>query len=581
MSRRGTRRASLLAGLLAVVVMLASSALFAQAADPNATEIEAKAQALFQQNKFPEAFAAYNQCAETGSAVCQDWLGYMYTYGIGVTKDEIQGFEWTRAAAEQGLAIAEFNLGWKYQYGIGTMVDEGQVVDWYEKAAKQGQPYAENSLGYWYQKGFVNEIDYDVALAWYSKAAEQGYPNALANLGFMYLYGHGVLADRAKARALFEKAAAAGEVNALGFLEQMNAVELTSAQLQHATVAIISVPGYTVPAPDAAPLSAEEQDQVAQTMTAEDMYGLASLDTAALTKRASSGNPLVEYILAARYHDGSGAPKNKAQADALMNKVLPTFEHAAKLGNPLSEFILGDLCLEGVAYPKDTAKAIAHFREAALHGDVPAFRMLAYLYRDGLLGVKKDPAQSFYWFHMLASYGPNSGSVYRTLPDSFIFPTPDELIAKMAGVQVPVHGFSQMYVAPQVPVAGEFGLPANAPLPVMAKNTAWPQQPLPVAAPGTYGIPANGCVAEGRDSGGAITFNNDCSYRIHIIYAPIKPRGDEQPYYSVYLNPGQMIVTDYFNSHFKTYACDYNHMIIGPDGKPVTSVVDDFRCLKQ
>jgi len=575
--KRGVRWAS----LLAMVVMLAGSALSAQApapkaAAPKATGIEAKAQALFQQNKFPEAFAAYKQCAGTGSAVCQDWLGYMYMYGIGVAEDDALAFQWNTKAAKQGLAIAETNLAWKYWKGIGVIPDIGDAMDWFEKAAKQGQPYAETILGYIAEKGYISEPNYPDALAFYTKAAQQGYPYAETDLGYMYLIGNGVVPDRAKAKAYFEKAAAAGEVNAQGFLEQMNAALLPSTQLQHATTAVMTVPGYPVPAADPAPLSADEQDHVAQTMTSEEMYGLATLDTAALTKRAASGNPLVEFVLAVRLRDA----KDQAQADALMKKALPLFEHGSKLGNPLAEFILGDFYLEGVAYPKDTAKAIDQLREAAHGGNVPAFKMLGYAYRDGLLGVGKDLGQSFYWFHMLASYGPNSASVYHPLPDSFIFPTA-EYLAKMAARPPEVKGFSQLYVAPAVPVPGKFGMAQDAPLPVLFKDTAWPQQPVPTGAPGTYGIPALNCVAENRDTGGMPTFANQCSYRIHLIWTPLKPGDDDQPYYSTYLEPGQLIVTETTGGMLKYYACQYNHLIVGPDGKPITSVVEDFRCLKQ
>ena len=47
-------------------------------------------------------------------------LGYMYSLGFGVAKDEIKSLEWTHKAANQGEVVAQYNMGIDFYYGEGV-----------------------------------------------------------------------------------------------------------------------------------------------------------------------------------------------------------------------------------------------------------------------------------------------------------------------------------------------------------------------------------------------------------------------------------------------------------------------------
>jgi len=56
-------------------------------------------------------------------------------------KDYATALKHFRALAEQGNAKAQNILGWMYNYGLGVTKDRAETVRWYRKAAEQG--YAE------------------------------------------------------------------------------------------------------------------------------------------------------------------------------------------------------------------------------------------------------------------------------------------------------------------------------------------------------------------------------------------------------------------------------------------------------
>ncbi|MHB9147248.1 MAG: tetratricopeptide repeat protein, partial [Candidatus Amoebophilus sp.] len=159
--------------------------------------------------------------ATAGGILAQCNLGFMYSNGQGVDRDDKQAFEWYSKSAYQGNAIAQNNLGNMYRDRQGVDRDYKQAFEWFEKAAHQGNAQAQCSLGFVYSNGQGVDRDYKQAFEWYSKAAHQGEPNAQSNLGFMYYNGQGVDRDYKQAFEWFEKAAHQGNALAqcsLGFM---------------------------------------------------------------------------------------------------------------------------------------------------------------------------------------------------------------------------------------------------------------------------------------------------------------------------------------------------------------------------
>lgn len=144
--------------------------------------------------------------AEEGVPQIQAQLGYCYTNGIGVEKDENKGLHWTRQSAENGNARGQFNLGVYFQ----EMNDMEKAVEYYTKSANQGYVYAQHNLGRIYS---VNFQDKAKAIYWYEKAANQEYPLSQSKLAALYLDMDDEYNNR-KAFSLLQKAANAGEESA-------------------------------------------------------------------------------------------------------------------------------------------------------------------------------------------------------------------------------------------------------------------------------------------------------------------------------------------------------------------------------
>ena len=133
-----------------------------------------------------------------------------------------QDIEQLRQEAEQGDAEAQFSLGWRYSVGSGVPKDDQEAVKWYRKAANQGLAKAQLSLGLQYATGEgVLEDDWE-AVKWYRRAAEQGYADAQLYLGIQYATGEGVMQDFVKAYAWLNVVSAQGIPKAVRERDQLS-----------------------------------------------------------------------------------------------------------------------------------------------------------------------------------------------------------------------------------------------------------------------------------------------------------------------------------------------------------------------
>ncbi|MBR2085070.1 MAG: SEL1-like repeat protein, partial [Muribaculaceae bacterium] len=82
---------------------------------------------------YTESVKRIRNAADKGFARAQNWLGYCYQIGEGVTQSYTEAFNWYKKAAEQGYATAQCNLGWFYQNGYGVTQSYSEAVKWYNK----------------------------------------------------------------------------------------------------------------------------------------------------------------------------------------------------------------------------------------------------------------------------------------------------------------------------------------------------------------------------------------------------------------------------------------------------------------
>ncbi len=169
----------------------------------------------YERGDYATALREWRPLAEQGDAPAQNFLGFMYAYGLRVPQDNAEAVKWYRKAADQGHAEAQFNLGRMYAYGEGVPQDNAEAVKWYRKAADQGHAEVQYNLGFMYDNGLRVPQDYAEAVKWYRKATGQGNASAQLNLGAMYHQGLGVPQDYVQAHMWFNLAAMQGNAGAV------------------------------------------------------------------------------------------------------------------------------------------------------------------------------------------------------------------------------------------------------------------------------------------------------------------------------------------------------------------------------
>lgn len=168
-------------------------------------------------------FNTWLQKAQQGDMHAQSYVGWMYSSGTGVAKDNAKALYWFRRAADQGDNSAQGNLGIIYQHGLGVAIDYKQALYWYRKAAENGNINAYNSMGYMYDQGLGVNQDLYMAVYYFRKGAEAGEQGAMGNLGIMYENGRGVTKDYSMAMMWYKKAVAAGNGNAQAMYDRLAA----------------------------------------------------------------------------------------------------------------------------------------------------------------------------------------------------------------------------------------------------------------------------------------------------------------------------------------------------------------------
>ena len=85
--------------------------------------------------------------ADAGDSKAQFLLGYMYSTGEHLPKNESEALTWFRKSAEQGYPPAQYALGQRYFYGIGVVKNLEEAVRWMKLAASDRPWEVPNSDG--------------------------------------------------------------------------------------------------------------------------------------------------------------------------------------------------------------------------------------------------------------------------------------------------------------------------------------------------------------------------------------------------------------------------------------------------
>ena len=121
-------------------------------------------------------------------------------------------------------------------------------------------------------------------------------------------------------------------------------------------------------------------------------------DNQNLINYAAAGHSYSQYVLALKYYNGAGLPKNEEEAFKWMKL-------AADNKHNLAQFYLAHFYEKGIGTEKDINKTVEYEVKAAENGVIRAQYSLAARYAFGQEGVTQNWPEAAKWYRMAADKG--------------------------------------------------------------------------------------------------------------------------------------------------------------------------------
>jgi len=121
------------------VIVLALAAIGIAGAGPFEDGVEA-----YDRGDYATALWLFLPLANQGNADAQNYLGFMYANGRGVSPNDAEAIKWWRRAADQGNADAQLKLAIFFGYAAHN---DAEALKWWLKAADRGRVIAQRMLG--------------------------------------------------------------------------------------------------------------------------------------------------------------------------------------------------------------------------------------------------------------------------------------------------------------------------------------------------------------------------------------------------------------------------------------------------
>ncbi|CAE6926564.1 SEL1L [Symbiodinium natans] len=121
-------------------------------------------------------------------------LGYMYSLGLGVTKDFDRAYRYFQDAASRDDALGHNGLGFIYFHGTKTQAQDFDLAfRHFNFSAHAGSADGMFNLGSLYLTGTGTEQSFQRAAHWYTQALDRGHTPAAYTLAVMHLNGIGAV----------------------------------------------------------------------------------------------------------------------------------------------------------------------------------------------------------------------------------------------------------------------------------------------------------------------------------------------------------------------------------------------------
>jgi len=161
------------------------------------------------QNK-KKAIEFIKKAMKHGDSRAYQTMGYLYSVGEAVQKDDNKSFELTQRAYEMNNSDAAYSLAFKYINGIGVEKDVAKGIKVWEHAVELGNAAAANNLFcYYYGVAFGGKKkDLEKAKEYLLKAAELKDAQACFNLACFYYNGGDIVEKNENQAFIYAKMAA-------------------------------------------------------------------------------------------------------------------------------------------------------------------------------------------------------------------------------------------------------------------------------------------------------------------------------------------------------------------------------------
>ena len=350
-------------------------------------------------------------------------LGELLRIGRGVEPDKDRAFSLLHAAAKADVADAQFAIAQMYSRGEGVSKDETQASRWLLEAAENGQSRAQMSLYFNYKRGTGFPQDDDVAMQWLHHAAAGGATLGQRILGSAYLLGEGVEADPAKGVELLLAAAQKEEPGAQSNLGYAYAKGLGVEQSDE-----ISAQWYQKAADQGltrAALVMGENYEIGRGVEPDVKQAIKYYEIAYLGRSEAAtarlGHLLISGAIAPEDEPEAGISWVAAAARTGTEGALGWLEKRADSGEPFADFLIAQLFRDGTGVEADASVAAQHFLRAA-QGDIRAAQeAISEIFAQGN-GVDQDFIEAHKWANIAAANGSDDAAAQRDVLASLMTP---------------------------------------------------------------------------------------------------------------------------------------------------------------
>ena len=355
----------------------------------NNTQVDSileKAEQLYSECKFDEAFKLFKDLAESGDVNAQYKLGVFYYFGDGIEEDLKESFKWYMKAAEQGSVKAQNRIGDFYYFGDGVEKDLKEAFKWYMKTAENGDTYAQYKIGDFYYYGEGVEKDLKEAFKWYMRAAENENAKAQCIIGDFYYYGERVEKNLTKELKWFNwymKFTNNEDTNTQNTVDRKyKREEVVERNLKEAFKWYMkAAENGDTDAQNAIAIIYEKGEGVEKNLKEAFKWYM---------KAAENGNTDAQNTVGKKYKRGDGVEKD-------LKEAFKWYMKAAEWEDTKAQFNIAKCYENGEGVEKNLREAFRWYLKAAENGDLDAQNSVAIRYQRGE-GVEKNLKEAFKWY---------------------------------------------------------------------------------------------------------------------------------------------------------------------------------------